>query len=60
MFIKQVKKCNLEERSFYCEEEFCNGAHLEDEEREDLEIRGATRLQQEWERERERERERGN
>ena len=31
-------------------EGFLNGAHLEDEEREDLEIRGSRRLQQEWER----------
>ena len=31
-------------------EEFWNGAHLEDEEKEDLEIRGCTKLQQEWER----------
>ena len=29
------------------EELFWNGAHLEDEEREDLEIRGCKRLQQE-------------
>ena len=29
--------------------EFWNGAHLEDEEREDLEIRGCMRLLQEWE-----------
>ena len=28
-------------------EEFWNGAHLEDEEREDLEIRGGSRLQRE-------------
>ena len=32
-------------------EEFWNGAHLKDEEREDLEIRGSRRLQQELERE---------
>ena len=30
--------------------EFWNGAHLENEEREDLEIRGFRRLQEEWER----------
>ena len=36
-------------------EEFWNGAHLEDEEKEDLKIRGCRRLQQEQERERERE-----
>ena len=36
-------------------EEFWNGAHLEDEEREDLGIPGGRRLQQECERERERE-----
>ena len=31
-------------------EEFWNGAHLEDEKREDLEIRGCRRLQKEWDR----------